>query len=140
VELKGKRGETVRSPTVTTKLQRLAEQAARDPKRVLTTLAPLIDEDFLREAYRQTRKANAAGIDGVTATQYAEHLEENVRDFHDRLRHGRYQAAPVVRVWSEKEDGGQRPIGQPAFEDTMVQRAVAMRLEAMYAQDFSDSS
>ena len=96
----------MRSPTVTTKLQRLAEQAARDPKRVLTTLAPLIDEDFLREAYRQTRKASAAGIDGVTATQSAEHLEENVRDFHDRLRNGRYQAAPVVRVWIEKEDGG----------------------------------
>ena len=58
----------------------------------------------------------------------------------NRLRNGRYQAAPVVRVWIEKEDGGQRPIGKPAFEDTMVQRAVAMLLEAMYAQDFSDSS
>jgi RNA-directed DNA polymerase len=89
----------LRSPTVTTKLQRLAEQAARDSTRVFTTLAHLIDEDFLREAYRQTRKSSAAGIDGVTATQYAEHLDENLRDLHDRLRSGRYQAAPVVRVW-----------------------------------------
>jgi RNA-directed DNA polymerase len=140
VELKGKMGDTLRSPTVTTKLQRLAEQAARDPKRVFTTLAHLIDEDFLREAYRQTSKSSAAGIDGVTAKQYAEHLEENLRDLHDRLRSGRYQAAPVVRVWIEKEDGGQRPIGKPAFEDKIVQRAVAMLLEAIYEQDFSDSS
>src|SRR6266446_9432913 len=133
-------GDTLRSPTVTTKLQRLAEQAARDPKRVFTTLAHLIDEDFLREAYRQTSKSSAAGIDGVTATQYAEHLEENLRDLHDRLRSGRYQAAPVERVWIEKDDGGQRPIGKPTFEDQIVQRAVAMLLEAIDEQDFSDGS
>src|SRR5206468_8402999 len=53
-------------------------------------------------------------------------------DLHDHLRNGRYQAAPVVRVWIEKEDGGQRPIGKPAFEDKIVQRAVAMLLEAIY--------
>jgi retron-type reverse transcriptase len=32
----------------------------------------------------------------------------------------------VERVWIEKDDGGQRPIGKPAFEDKMVQRVVAM--------------
>ena len=133
-------GDTLRSPTVTTKLQRLAEQANHNPERVFTNLAHLLDVDFLREAYRQTRKFSAAGIDGVTAKQYAEHLDENVRDLHERLRSGRYQAAPVVRVWIEKEDGGKRPIGKPAFEDKIVQRAVAMLLEAIYEQDFSDSS
>jgi len=133
-------GDTLRSPTVTTKLQRLAEQAKHNPERVFTNLAHLIDVDFLHEAYRRTRKSSAAGIDGVTAKQYAEHLDDNLRDLHDRLRSGRYQAAPVVRVWIEKEDGGRRPIGKPAFEDKMVQRAVAMVLEAIYEQDFSDSS
>ncbi len=73
----------MRSPTVTPKLQRLAAQAAHDPDRVFTTLAHLIDTDFLREAYRQTSKSSAAGIDGVTAQQYAEHLEENLRDLHE---------------------------------------------------------
>jgi retron-type reverse transcriptase len=43
---------------------------------------------------------------------YAEHLDENLRDLHERLRSGRYQAASIERVWIEKEDGGQRPIGQ----------------------------
>jgi RNA-directed DNA polymerase len=133
-------GDTLRSPTVTTKLQRLAEQANHNPERVFTNLAHLIDVDFLREAYRRTSKSSAAGIDGVTAKLYAEHLDDNLHDLHDRLRRGRYQAAPVVRVWIEKEDGGQRPIGKPAFEDKIVQRAVAMLLEAIYEQDFSDSS
>ncbi len=130
----------MRSPTVTPKLQRIAAQAARDPERVFTTLAHLIDADFLREAYRQTSKSSAAGIDGVTAQQYAEHLEDNLRDLHERLCSGCYQAPPVARVWIEKEDGGQRPIGKPAFEDKIVQRAVAMLLEAIYEQDFHDCS
>ena len=42
------------------------------------------------------------------------HLEENLRDLHERLRSGSYQAAPVERVWIEKEEGGRRPIGKPA--------------------------
>jgi RNA-directed DNA polymerase len=130
----------LRSPTVTPKLQRIAAQAARDPDRVFTTLAHLIDVDFLREAYRHTSKASAPGIDGVTAQQYAEHLDENLHDLHERLRSGRYQAMPVERVWIEKEDGKQRPIGKPTFEDKIVQRAVAMLLEAIYEQDFSDGS
>jgi hypothetical protein len=45
-----KTGDPLRSPPVTPTLQRLATQAARDPDRVLTTLAYQIDEDVLREA------------------------------------------------------------------------------------------
>jgi RNA-directed DNA polymerase len=130
----------LRSPTVTPKLQRIAAQAARDPTRVFTTLAHLIDVDFLREAYHRTRKSSAPGIDGVTAKEYAEHLDENLHDLHARLRSGGYQAPPVERVWLDKADGGQRPIGKPTFEDKIVQRAVAMLLEAIYEQDFCDSS
>ena len=106
MELNGKTGETLRSPTVTPTLQRLAAQAASDPKRVFTTLAYLIDEDFLHEAYRQTSKSSAPGIDGVTAHIYAEHLDANLRDLYARLWSGRYQAAPVERGWIEKDDGG----------------------------------
>jgi len=76
----------------------------------------------------------------VTAQQYAEHLDENWRDVHERLRRGRSQAAPVERVWRAKDDGGQRPIGKPTFEDKMVQRAVAMLLEAIDEHDFYDGS
>lgn len=128
------------SPTVTPKLQRIAAQAAHDTDRVLTTLAHLIDADFLREAYGQTNKSSAAGIDGVTAQQYAERLDETLRARHERLRSGCSQAPPVERVWLAKDDGGQRPSGKPTVEDTIVQRAVAMRLEAIYEQDFQDSS
>ena len=82
-------GETSSSPTIATQLQRIAEQARCYPEMVFTTLAHRMDVDFLREAYHRTRKDSAPGIDGVTAEQYAEHLEENLRDLHERLRSGR---------------------------------------------------
>ena len=130
----------MRAPTVTPQRQRIAAQAARDPTRVFTTLAPLIDVAFLREASHRTRQSSAPGIDGVTAKEYAEHLDENLHDLHERLRSGGYQAPPVERVWLDKADGGQRPIGKPTFEDTIVQRAVAMLWEAIYEHDCCDSS
>jgi group II intron reverse transcriptase/maturase len=43
-------------------------------------------------------------------------------------------------VWLAKEDGRKRPIGIPALEDKIVQRAVTMILEAVYEQSFHDCS
>jgi hypothetical protein len=133
-------GETVRAPTVTPKLQRLAAQAARDPRRGFPTRAPRSDEDVLREAYRHTSQASAAGIDGVTATRDAAPRDDHRRALSERLRRGRSQAPPVERGWIEKEDGGQRPLGKPACEDQRVHRAGARRLEASSAQDVPDGS
>jgi group II intron reverse transcriptase/maturase len=140
VSLEGKTGETLSSQTVSTKLQWIAEQAVREPGRVFTTLAHLIDVEFLKEAYRRTRKDGAAGVDGVTAEEYAENLDENLRGLHERLRSGRYEAPPVKRAWLGKDDGGERPIGMPVFEDKIAQRAVAMILGAVYEQDFESFS
>jgi len=128
------------SQTVSTKLQWIAEQAVRDPKRVFTSLAHLIDVEFLREAYHRTRKNAAPGVDGVTAEEYGKNLDENLRDLHERLRTGRYKAPPAKRVWLDKDDGGKRPIGMAGFEDKIAQRAVAMILGAVYEQDFEDFS
>jgi len=118
------------------KLQKIAEQAQRYPEMVFNNVFHLIDRDFLLEAYRRTRKDSAPGVDQVTAKQYAEHLEENLRDLHERLRDNRYVAPPVVRVWIEKEEGKKRPISKPCFEDKVVQRAVVMILEAIFDPNF----
>ena len=127
--------------TVSTKLQRIATLAKEAPQRVLTTLAYHIDLDLLREAYRRTRKDGATGVDGQTAEAYAKDLELNLRSLLDRLKSGTYVAPPVRRAYVPKDDGGEpRPIGIPTFEDKVLQRAVAMILEAVYEQDFLDCS
>jgi RNA-directed DNA polymerase len=51
------------------KLQKIAEQAQRYPEMVFNNVFHLIDQDFLREAYRRTRKDSAPGVDQVTAKQ-----------------------------------------------------------------------
>ena len=133
-------GETSRSPTSSTKLQRMAEQADPYPAMVCTTLAHRIDVDWLREAFPRSRKDAAPGIAGVPAAMDAEHLEAHLTDVHARLQSGRYTAAPVKRPWLDQADGSQRPIGMPAFEDKIVQRAVTMLLGAVYEEDCHDFS
>ena len=127
--------------TVSTKLQRIATLASEDPERVLTTLAHPIDVAFLKEAFRRTRKDGAVGVDGQMAHFYAENLDANLESLLHRFKSGTYYAPPVRRVYIPKEDGkAVRPIGIPSFEDKVLQRAVAMVLEAVYEQDFRDCS
>jgi RNA-directed DNA polymerase len=128
------------SQIVSTKLQRIAEQAVNEPNKVFTSLMYLVDEDFLKEAYQHVRKDAAPGLDGVTAQQYGENLEENLQNLFEQMRTGRYRAPAVKRIWIEKEDGRKRPIGIPEIEDKIVQRAVSMLLGAVYEQEFYDFS
>jgi RNA-directed DNA polymerase len=121
---------------VSTKLQRIAELARKAPQMAIRTLAHHIDVEFLRVAYQQTRKDGAVGVDKQTAADYAANLEDNLQSLLDRFKSGRYYAPPVRRVEIPKGDGTTRPLGIPTFEDKVLQRAVAMVLNAVYEQDF----
>jgi len=124
--------------TVSTKLERIAALAKRMPGVSLQTLAHHIDLDWMREAHHRVRKDGATGVDGQTAEEYAKNLESNLRLLLERVKSGdQYRAPPVRRVHIPKGDGSKtRPIGIPTFEDKILQKAVAMVLEAVYEQDF----
>jgi group II intron reverse transcriptase/maturase len=133
--------ETSNSQDISTKLERIAKLAREIRGATLKTLAHHIDVNWLREAYRRTRKDGAPGVDGVSAEQYAEQLEENLRSLLDRAKSGRYRAPPVRRVHIPKGAGTDtRPIGIPTFEDKVLQRAVAMVIGEVYEQEFHDFS
>ena len=133
--------ETPSSTPISTKLERIATLARDAPTMAFTTLAHHIDLDWLREAYRRTRKGGAPGVDGQTADEYAANLEDNLRSLLDRAKSGTYRAPPVRRVHIPKGSGAEtRPIGIPTFEDKVLQRAVARVLEAVYEQDFLECS
>jgi RNA-directed DNA polymerase len=134
--------ETSSSITVSTKLERIAKLAREMPQVALTTLAHHIDLDWLRAAYRRTRKDGATGVDRQTADEYARNLDDNLRSLLARAKTGSYVAPPVRRVHIPKAgDSSQtRPIGIPTFEDKVLQRAVTMVLEAVYEQSFLDCS
>jgi len=133
--------ETQGSTDISPKLRRIAQLAKGKPGVALLTLAHHIDMNWMREAFRRTRKDGATGVDGVTAEEYARQLEVNLQSLLDRAKSGAYRAPPVRRVHIPKGDGVQtRAIGIPTFEDKVLQRAVAMVLEAVYEQSFRDFS
>jgi RNA-directed DNA polymerase len=130
------------STIVSTKQERIAGLAKQSPQMAFTSLAYLMDIDWLKEAYQRTRKDGAVGVDGVTAEEYEQDLEGNLQRLLDRAKSGTYHAPPVRRVHIPK--GGSstetRPLGIPTLEDKVLQRAVVMLLEPIYEQDFLDCS
>lgn len=118
-------------------LERIRQVANRDKEVKFTTLwHHVYDVDRLREAYLGLKRRSAPGVDGLTWAAYGEQLESNLQELSDRLQRGAYRAKPVRRVWIPKPDGGERPLGVPALEDKIVQRATVEVLNAVYETDF----
>jgi RNA-directed DNA polymerase len=126
---------------MSTQQQRIAERAQRLPEAGFTSLAHLMDLEWLHRAFYRTRADGAVGVDGQTAEDYAADLLGNLESLRDRAKSGTYRAPPVRRVHIPKGTGTEtRPIGIPTFEDKVLQRAVVMVLETIYEQDFLDCS
>ncbi len=122
------------SDTVSTKQQRIAALAKQSPQMGFTSLAHLMDLDWLQEAYRRTRKDGAVGVDGQTAAAYEQDLESNLQSLLERAKSGTYNAPPVRRRYIPKASTPteHRPIGVPTLEDKILQGAVVMLLEPLY--------
>jgi group II intron reverse transcriptase/maturase len=119
---------------------RIRTLAESEPELVFTSLIHWVDLYLLRKSFRQIKKKKSAGVDKVTAKEYAKNLDENLYNLYQRLRRGQYVATPVKRIWIDKEGGKKRPIGIPALEDKIVQKAVASLLDVIYDVDFYDFS
>jgi group II intron reverse transcriptase/maturase len=125
---------------MSTGLSKVVERAKRDPNAQFNSLAHLLDVDALRRAFNRIRKDAAVGVDGVTKDAYAENLEQNLRELHERLRTRSYRHQPIRRVHIPKAPGKTRPIGISCIEDKIVQGALTEVLGAIYEQDFLDCS
>ena len=118
-------------------LDRIRQAACRDKELRFTTLwHHVYDINRLREAYLSMNRRGAPGVDRETWQHYGEALEERLEDLAGRLKRGAYRAKPVRRVYIPKADGRRRPIGVPALEDKIVQRATVEVLNAVYEEDF----
>jgi hypothetical protein len=97
------------SANLSTKSQWIADLARQKPGQVLFSLSHVIDLEWMREAYRLTRKDGATGIDGATAADYEANLMANLMDLRERIMSGRYRAPPVRRTYIPKADGTRGP-------------------------------
>jgi RNA-directed DNA polymerase len=118
-------------------LERVRQAAGKDKKlRFTALLHHIYNLETLRKAYFRLKKEASPGVDGETWRHYGETLEKNLQDLSERLKRGAYRAKPVRRVYIPKADGRQRPLGVPALEDKIVQRATVEVLNAIYETDF----
>ena len=112
-------------------------KAAKERKQEqFTRLLHHLTVDLLRDSYYALKREAAPGVDGVRRAEYQVGLEPRLRDLHERVHRGSYRAQPSRRIYLEKPDGRQRPIGIAALEDKIVQQAVVTILNAIYEEDF----
>jgi len=134
--------DTSRSTTVSMKCQRIAELASMQPARRLTTLAHHIDVAWLREAYDRTRKDGAVGVDGQSATDYAQGLNDRLRSLLNRAKDGSYRAPPVRRSRyaagrchdSSNNVAKQRPRCPITIESTIVRSAFSSSILLRFSE------
>jgi len=118
-------------------LERVREVAERDKTvRFTALLHHIANVGSLKAAYFRLKREAAPGVDGETWRHYGEALEGNLQALADRLQRGAYRAKPVRRAYIPKADGRQRPLGVPALEDKLVQRATVEVLNAICEPDF----
>lgn len=111
------------------------------PEKKVQNLARYLNEKNLKEAFKRLRSGSASGIDKMTKAEYAENLEENIRNLHNRLVHMTYMPRPSKRVYIPKPGTDKkRPLGIPAIEDKIVQYVIADVLNAIYEPLFVNES
>ncbi len=119
-----------------TSLRGIAKKAQEQKMHRFGNLYEMLNEENLYDCWRYIKKNAASGVDQVSAREYEENLEENIRQLVERLKRGSYRAKLVRRQYIPKGEGKLRPLGIPATEDKLLQLAVKRILEAIYEQDF----
>lgn len=122
------------------KLSLISSHARRDKKFQFTSLAHLLNEEYLRDCYKSLNRNKAVGIDEVSWSEYGENLEENLKKLVGKLKSKKYKPIPAKRVYIPKERNEKRPLGISALENKIVERGITWILENIYEQDFLKSS
>jgi len=125
-----------REESVQTSLQAIAKKAESQPGYRFRNLFGMLNEEMLKDSWRLIRKNAASGIDGVSAKDYEQNLNENILQLVEGLKQKRYRAKLVRRRYIPKGNGKLRPLGIPATQDKLLQLGVKRILEAIYEQDF----
>lgn len=98
------------------------------------------EETIIKQHIKQARN-KATGIDGIGKEEYEENLNENVRNLVKRMKTMSYRPKEVRRTYIPKTGSKElRPLGIPAYEDKLVQGAMADILNAIYENIFLDCS
>lgn len=62
----------------------------------------LINEELLKQCHKELDGNKAEGIENVNKKEYAENLDENIKDLVKRLKNKAYKPALSLRVYIQK--------------------------------------
>jgi RNA-directed DNA polymerase len=85
---------------------------------------------------RVAANKGAAGVDGISIARFKARAPHYLAELEEELRRGSYQPLPARRVQIPKGKGTTRPLGISAVKDRIVQAAVKMVLEPIFAREF----
>ena len=115
---------------VQTSLRGIAKKAKEQKKHRFGNLYEMLDEECLLDSWRYIRKDAAYGVDQVSAKEYEENLEEDIRQLVGRLKRESYRSKLVRRQYIPKGKGKLRPLGIPATEDKLLQQVAILNAMA----------
>lgn len=100
-----------------------------------------VNKEAIIRQHQKQEKSKATGIDGVSKLDYEENLNKNAEGLINRMKKMSYRPQDVKRVYIPKTGSKElRPLGIPAYEDKLVQGAMADVLNEIYEHIFLDCS
>lgn len=124
-------------------LQRSLYRSAKKGRRRYHALYDKIyREDILMEAWKRVKSnKGSSGVDAMSIRDVELYgVEKFLKEIGETLKCNNYKAPPVRRVFIEKSDGSQRPLGIPTVRDRVVQMATKLVIEPIFEADFVDCS
>jgi CRISP-associated protein Cas1 len=96
--------------------------------------------ELRRAWYRVEESDGCAGIDGVTISRFASHLDAELARLSNDLTSDAYQPLPLLRFFVNKRNGEQRPLNVAAVRDRVAQNAVIAYIEPILEPEFENCS
>lgn len=131
----GSRGKTERVEVKTTTMD------GNKPPEAQELIWACVEAQNMREAWKRVKQnGGAAGADGMSVEETAEHLRQHWPVIRQALAEGRYVPKPVRSVEIPKSGGGVRELGIPTVTDRLIQQALLQVLQPIFEPQFHPSS
>lgn len=106
-----------------------------------TLLRQALTLTHLRAAFERVAQNNGQpGVDGVSVDAFGLRLEPQLAQLQTEVLGGRYQSAPLARVWLPRPGKAPRPLGIPTVRDRVLHTALVQTITPLLEAEFEDCS
>lgn len=107
----------------------------------LRQMEAVVERNNLWQAYeRVVRNKGAAGVDGLSVSDFKAWLQQHWPSVKAALLAGEYMPMAIRKVEIPKPNGGVRTLGIPTVVDRLIQQALLQILQPQFEPEFSEHS